>query len=198
MPPENGSESFDGKEENLFDVDLIPMTGEESDDGYGPQRNRNPASYVPGSFDPADVQADLIPMYDTNGVDQDEYDQPKARPEGPPPQQESLDTPKIMGRRPPPVNFDVVVSHRVTDDGQVIFEPRIRTEKGGGRVPPKMEPNKVTILPIMTEAPIEGPIELTTQKPFTKIIIRRVIKRKPGDPGYGTGRVVKVIKRIKQ
>lgn len=29
--PEPESQSFDGKEENLIDVDLIPMTGEESE-----------------------------------------------------------------------------------------------------------------------------------------------------------------------
>ena len=191
--PEPESQSFDGKEENLFDVDLIPMTGEEG--GNGDQSEREPSPYIPGSFDPTDIQADLIPIQ-ADLIPIHDYDQPRRTPV-----QMRPNPNRLFKGRPPEMDFDVVVKHRLTSDGQVIFEPQIRPGRGARpqQTDSQMNSNKVTVLRIVTQSPPVGQSsEVTTPGSEKKVVIRRIMKRKPGDPGYGTGRVVRVIKRVKQ
>ena len=223
--PESESQSFDGKEENLLDVDLIPMTGEEGGNG-GDQSGREPSSYIPGSFDPTDIQADLttihgdltpihddltpiqadltpihgylIPIHDDltpihgdltpihgdlTPIHDDlipihgdlipihgnlipihgDYDQPRRTPV-----QMRPNPNRLFKGRPPEMDFDVVVKHRLTNDGQVIFEPQIRPGRGARpqQTDSQMNSNKVTVLRIVTQSPPVGQSSRTDDTRF--------------------------------
>ena len=107
------STSFDGKNEDLFDVDLIPMIEDETGEQAMPEPKRQKGM---SDFDPSAIQADLIPFYEDD-MSQDDHKQSQSL--------QNMEAAQDFVDDSAPIDFDVVINQRLNENGEMIFEPVI-------------------------------------------------------------------------